>query len=318
MRTSDVTVSWKSVEDIDRLFVLYQNKGTSPAVFKRYTQSKGCIELSVVIPTIDAYREGYFQKLLDQIDCQGYRDFETIIVRGDPRQGRAINIGASLARGKYLLTLDDDTSLQDTAVFGKLVRVMDSHPEIGIAGGNNVIPEGVSLLVRRAMKELPRRSWIPVSEITDSDLAEHPCMIMRTDEFKKIGGENEWIPRGLDPYLREEYRKSGKKVVVVPEVTYHHLPPSDLNRLIRQFFRNGRQSAFTIKHFPQWAIETPSTHGSFQTHVPFPLRFLRFIFCLAASLIQLKPILFLCELSYAAGSVYEWTFGKKNHVQKDI
>ena len=28
-----------------------------------------------------------------------------------------------------------------------------------------------------------------VEEVTDSDLAEHPCMIMRTAEFKQVGGE---------------------------------------------------------------------------------------------------------------------------------
>ena len=79
------------------------------------------VTLSVVIPTSDAHRGGYFRDLLVQIGRQDFRDFEVIAVRGDPRQGRAINVGAELARGKYLLTLDDDTALPDPATFSKLV-----------------------------------------------------------------------------------------------------------------------------------------------------------------------------------------------------
>ena len=132
------------------------------------------------------------------------KNYEVIVVRGDPRQGRAINVAAVIAQGRYLLTLDDDTSLPDSMTFGKLVAVMEKHPEIGIAGGNNVIPTDASPFVRRVMQELPRRSWDPVQEIIDSDLAEHPCMIMGAEDFRFIGGENELIPRGLDPYLRQE------------------------------------------------------------------------------------------------------------------
>jgi len=89
---------------------------------------------------------------------------------------------------------------------------------------------------------------------------------MRTAEFKQVGEENELIPRGLDPYLWMEFRKQGKRVVVVPGVVYHHLPPERLSRLLRQFYRNGIQAAFTNRHYPEWAIETPSRHGPFQTH----------------------------------------------------
>jgi hypothetical protein len=74
--------------------------------------------------------------------------------------------------------------------------------------------------MRRVIKQIPRRSWKSVKDVTDSDLAEHPCMIMRTKEFKEAGGENELIPRRLDPYLREEFRKLGKRIIVVPKLTH--------------------------------------------------------------------------------------------------
>jgi len=170
----------------------------------------------------------------------------------------------ALARGKYLLTIDDDISLPDPETFRKLVAVMQAHPDIGMAGGNNLIPADASPFQRRVMREIPRWSSEPVSEITESDRAEHGCLIMRAAVFKAVGGENELIPRGLDPYLREAFREAGKRVVVVPGVIYHHLPPESLRTLLQQFLRNGRQAAFANRHYPQWVIETPSSHGPFR------------------------------------------------------
>jgi GT2 family glycosyltransferase len=263
------------------------------------------IRLSVIIPTVDANRSGYFQKLLVQLSCQKFEDFEVIVVRGDPRQGRAFNTAAAIAQGKYLLTLDDDTSLPDPMTFSKLVAIMEKYPGIGIAGGNNIIPENAKPFVRRVMKELPRRSWTPVHKIVDSDLAEHPCMIMRTEEFKLAGGENELIPRGLDPYLRQEFRKLQKRVVVVPGVIYHHLPPENFRKLLLQFYRNGRQAAYTSSKYPQWMIETPHSHGQFRVKQSSLFRIFRFPIRLLQALVTGKPIWFLCEVFYALGFASE-------------
>ena len=297
---------WFPAAQIDRSFVKHTNSEASPAKIWHCQPCGGNVILSVIIPTIDANRSGYFLKLLAQIGYQDFEDYEVIVVRGDHRQGRAINTAAALARGKYLLTLDDDTSLPDPKTFSKLKAVMEDYKEIGLAGGNNVIPSNAKPFVRRVMRELPRRSWDPVHEIIDSDLAEHPCMIMRAEEFKLIGGENELIPRGLDPYLRQEFRKLLKRVVVVPEVIYHHLPPASFSKLLRQFYRNGRQAAYTNRNYPQWVIETPQTHGQFTAKKSPLFRALRFPIRLLSALISKKPLWFLCEIVYSIGFIREY------------
>ena len=114
------------------------------------------------------------------------------------------------------------------------------------------------------------------------------------------------IPRGLDPYLRQEYRKAGRRVVVVPGVVYHHLPPVSFGKLLRQFYRNGSQAAFTNRHYPQWVIETPSQHGDFKAHVPLSKRICRFPLRLLGSLICGKPICFLSEVAYGFGFINGW------------
>jgi cellulose synthase/poly-beta-1,6-N-acetylglucosamine synthase-like glycosyltransferase len=251
---------WFPAAKIERPFVRHQNPVESPGKIWKYSPPNTYIKASVVIPTLDAHRDGYFEKLIVQISQQKYKHFEVIIIRKDPRQGRAINVGAALAQGKYLITLDDDTLLPHRDTFENLVIALDTYPEIGIAGGNNVIPQGANVFIQRAMKEIPRRSWKPVERITDSDLAEHPLMIMRKDIFFEVGGENEIIIRGLDPYLRLKFRRAGYRVVVIPGAIYSHLPPDSLIKLIRQFYRNGKQAAFCNKFYPQWVIETPAHH----------------------------------------------------------
>jgi glycosyltransferase involved in cell wall biosynthesis len=251
---------WEPAGCFERRFVKHRNPDASPATVWRYCSQNSAILLSILIPTLDANRNGYFPELLRQLGNQKFLDYEIIIIKGDPRQGRAINIGAELAKGSYLLTLDDDTFLPDSDILGSMVAAMQTNPDIGMAGGNSIIPEHASPFLKKIMQQIPRRSWKPVDEITDSDLAEHPLLIMRRDIFLKIGGENELIPRGLDPYLRQQFRLADHRVVVIPKVLYAHLPPASLAKLIKQFYRNGRQAAFCNVHFPQWVIETPPDH----------------------------------------------------------
>lgn len=296
---------WLPAADIHRRFVKHPNPEDSPGVYWQYTSGKNDINLSVIIPTLDAYRGGYFPKLLAQFESQNYPNFEVIVVKGDPRQGRAINIGAAIAKGKYLMTLDDDTSLPDPATFQKLIAVMDAHPAIGMAGGNNVIPEDASRFVRRVMEQIPRRSWTPVAAITDSDLAEHPLLVMRKEVFIAVGGENEYLLRGLDPYLRHEFRKAGYRVVVVPDVVYSHLPPASMNRLIRQFYRNGKMAAFCNKFYPQWVIETPEDHvKNFIARRPFWYRVARHVVNMVNKLQKRHWIYLIVTLGYAFGFIW--------------
>jgi GT2 family glycosyltransferase len=296
---------WHPAASVKRPFVRHLHPELSPGEFCFLPPLRPEAHVSVIIPTTDANRDGNFEKLLRQMDSQTLTDFEVIVVKGDPRQGRAINIGASLAKGAHLLTMDDDTALPDKYTFAKLAAVMEAYPGIGMVGGMNVIPPDAPPFVKRVMREIPRRSTPPVSEITDSDLAEHPLLMMRWDIFERVGGENELLPRGLDPYLRQEFRKAGFRVVIVPDVFYSHLPPDSLMKLLKQFFRNGKQASYVNRHFPQWVFETPNQHGHFRLQIPSSMRAIRLPYRLMKAFLTGKFVWFLCQLSYSAGFLKE-------------
>jgi len=295
---------------IERGFVLYRDdRGIPPhreitRIETELLKQEGYPKVSIIIPTLDGFRNGLFPALLRQLSEQSFQDFETIIIKGDSRQGRAINTGADIARGCYLLTLDDDTRLISRDAIGTLCGVLEKYGSIGMAGGINTITTDASAFVRRVMKEIPRRSTPLVDKITDSDLAEHPLLIIRKDVFKKVGGENELIPRGLDPYLRREFRNAGYRVVVVPGVHYSHLPPGSLSSLIKQFYRNGRLAAFCNKFYPHWVFETPDTHRSdFLAQRPFRYRAARYLVNIVKMICRGHMIYLAVSLAYAAGFI---------------
>lgn len=302
---------WQPVAEVERPWVRFCNQEASSGLLWHVPAVKETPLLSVVIPTADADRGGYFQALLKQMSGQDMQDFELLVVKGDKRQGRAINIGAALAKGRYMLTVDDDSSLPDSDSFSRLIAAMDAHPDIGMAGGSNTVPEWATPFVQRVMRQVPRRSWEPVTEIVDSDLAEHPLLIMPTALFRQVGGENELIPRGLDPYLRQQFRDAGYRVSLIPGVIYHHLPPDSWKGLLGQFYRNGYQAAYANIHYPEWVMETPSTHGEFELRVPLWKRVLRYPFRMLGSLFSGRWLWLICQSCYAWGFVRAWLGEKK-------
>lgn len=260
--------------------------------------------VSVIIPTADGKRHGYLDVLLEQLAGQSFQDFEVVVVEGDSRQGRGINLGAELARGEYLLTFDDDSRLGTPLVIETLVAAMDADRSIGMAGVENRVPRDASWFVRRLMAEVPRRSSPPVKEIVDSDMAEHPCLMMRKSAFYEVGGEHEIIPRGLDPYLRAVFREAGYRVVVAPGVWIHHLPPPTFALALRQFYRNGRMSALVSHQFPELALDNALGHGGEQPRAqPRWLRGLRHGARMAGALLSLRWVYLATSMAYGVGVV---------------
>jgi glycosyltransferase involved in cell wall biosynthesis len=291
-------------------FVRYFKDGPVPKLrIVEGRAASGSPRVSVIIPTADGARGGYLDALLRQLDAQTLQSFEVIIVIGDRRQGRAINTAAAIARGDLIVTMDDDTRIGPDDLLERIAAAFDADPTLGIAGVANVVPSDASWILRRAMRELPRRSSAVATRIVDSDMAEHPCLAIRRETFYAIGGEHEIIPRGLDPYLRREVRGRGLRVVVLPHLWIHHLLPPTLRGILRQYHRNGVGSAFVKKFHPEFVIDQALDHGRDipSDHGLFP-RALRYGARLGGALLTGRWIYLATLFTYAVG----YTWGLRN------
>ncbi|MDO9547689.1 MAG: hypothetical protein Q7J65_01830, partial [Candidatus Marinimicrobia bacterium] len=149
----------------------------------------------------------------------------------------------------------------------------------------------------------------------DSDMAEHPCCIIPRNVFLEVGGENEIIPRGLDPYLRQEIRNAGYRVVVLPGAYIHHLPPKTFRKFVKQFYRNGKMAAYVNKFFPQFVIELTTKHGDEVSEKrSLMTRVLSYIGRLVKTLLTLRIFYLLSLVLYLTGYVIGYITLKESDV----
>jgi len=262
--------------------------------------------ISVIIPSLDGYRNGALPRLLASIERQSFRDYEVHVVKGVAPQGKAINQGARDSRGDILVVLDDDSCLADDTVFERLVGALALDDAIGMAGASIVVPPDASAFQRRAAAQFPRLNVPVVDRITDSDLACHGCCAIPRRAFEQVGGEREDLLRGLDPELRVRLRAAGYRVVLVPQALIYHPLPDGWRPLLRTFLRNGFGSAHARKFQPDAVYETHEELDAttFQPRTRFAFRVLRFPLRLAKAVVEAKFIRFAAYCAYACG--YLW------------
>ncbi len=265
-------------------------------------------DYTIIVPVFKLEGNKYIKQLFQSISSQTNKPLEIHIVSGDSRQGRAINYGVSVSSTKYIATLDDDSIIDDTELFDKLMRAMEADPTIGIGGASCLIPQDASPLQKRAMKEIPRR-FFPVQEKNvDSDMVQHPCLIMEREFINKIGGEDESLVRGLDPVLRKKARDAGKRVVIIANTWVYHALPGTVAGIMKMYYRNGRGSGFALRFYPEKILELSDGYdkGTFVEKRPMPYRIIRRMGYIIGSLLNIKFIRFLTEVSYTAGVLKEY------------
>ncbi|MEW6443437.1 MAG: glycosyltransferase family 2 protein [bacterium] len=155
------------------------------------------------------------------------------------------------ARGRYVLSLDVDTTLYPNGAVETLVTTMDRHPQAAIAGPKlvyqdgslqlscrpfpspmNILVEGTSLRKvfpgSRFVREYNMESW-DHETLREVDWMYGAALIIRASVLKEIGLFDEgffYLYEDVDLCFRA--RRAGYKVLYVPEaVICHHLERED-------------------------------------------------------------------------------------------
>jgi len=222
-----------------------------PGIYHVRPQLREQALVSVVIPTRD--KAGLLYRCLTAIGSHTkYPACEIIVVDSAPNEplpgalkpvvttlvpyeggdfnfSRAINLGAALARGEYLLLLNDDT---EATTDGWLEAMLEQaqRPEVGVVGarllGRDGEPqhEGIVLGIwGLPAANLPFRHWGLGDCLRDCSAVTAACMMTRRDVFEELGGFDEGMRLGwndVDYCLRA--RQAGYAVVYTPVAVFHH------------------------------------------------------------------------------------------------
>lgn len=258
--------------------------------------------VSVIVPTLDGDRSGNLARLRGDLARQTLTDLEVIVVEGVRPNGRARNVGAARARGRYLVFVDDDVRLGHTAVLANLVEALERDPGLGLVGPSQLVPPDATRFQRAVARQLPRTCFPVVAEPVETDMVTHMCLAIAGDLWHELGGEHDDLVRGTDPDLRDRVREAGRRVAVLPDTWAYHPPPTSLGALLRSAWRGGRGAAWVRRHHPELKLDVPD--GPFAGRAPVrgrSYRAARFGARLLAALVRGRILLVAADVAYAAG-----------------
>lgn len=268
-------------------------------------------EVSVIIPSLDGYRDGNVPRLVNQIKEQTFKDTEIIIIKGVRPNGKARNIGAEKAKGQILICIDDDVTIGHNHIIENLVKYIKSDKNIGLLGISKLIPDDSNWFQRRCAKEIPRSTSPIYDQLTEGDLVDHTCIAIRKDLYFELGMENENLIRGTDPDLRHRLRSSGYKIAIIPNAWGYHPMPNNLRKLLTMFFRNGMGSFWVQKHYPELALNDSDDHATpFKEQTSLPYRTRSSLLNMFKDFFRCHWIYFAARASYSLGFVYAIFSGK--------
>ena len=267
--------------------------------------SKDKPTVSVIIPSLDGYRNGNVPKLLADLKRQTVLDFELIIVKGEKPCARAHNVGAQHANSEIIVFFDDDIVLGNNKIIENLINPFNHDNTIGITGASQLIPPNANWFQKKCVQEFTRFQFPVVTKMVESDMATHAAMAIKKEVFMKVGQENENLIYGDDPDLRYRVRQAGYKIIIVPHTWIYHPPPSNLISFLRVAFQRGKGAAHDFLHFPELTYETPVADSSanFVPRRSFLYRLYRYVLQNLKSVISLRFIFLSVRITYGLGYI---------------
>lgn len=270
-------------------------------------------KVSIIIPSLDGYRNGNVPRLLADLKRQTFKDFEVHVIKGVVPNGRARNVGAKKAKGDIFVFIDDDVEIGSDDLIEKLIEPLFRDSSIGLIGPSFTMPKDSNKFQRYLAKQLPRSEFIPKEDMLETDMVTHACMAITAKLFWQIGGENEILPRGSDPDLRYRIRQKGFKIVGRKGIFVYHPVPENLIKLIEYSFFAGLSSGISFRLNPDLIYDVaqrPDFKENYVTNKGLPYRIFRAFFRLFKDLVSFNFLLFISHIFNAVGYIVGLLFKK--------
>jgi GT2 family glycosyltransferase len=246
---------------------------------------------------------------------------------------RACNQGARLARGRYIVFLNNDTEPR-AGWLSAMVRVADASPEVAVVGNKLLFPDGT---IQHAGVIFGYGVPFPITpfhahyrrppEVADARVelraVTAACMLIRPAVFAKVGGFDEGYVNGYeDVDLCLKVAMTGAKIVYTPDsVVVHHESVSsgrfacdgaNIDRLNQRWL--GEFGAFEVDVRREVAAPAAVPHAATSVIVPLRDALLTLVPCVESLLRTTAPgdeILLIDDgAAGASARIAEWFAGR--------
>lgn len=180
----------------------------------------------------------------------------------------ANNLGASQARAPRLLFMNSDVFPQQPRWLEQMVTALDSHPTLGVVVPRLLFANGGIQHCGMISKRLDSLGiWInhhpnlgldpafdPRKELEAVELATGACMLVRREEFERLGGWNTGYLIGdyEDSDLCFSYRAAGLDIGYLPTVSLVHLERQSFSQIGADSFKLRVTIANSVRHSSRW------------------------------------------------------------------
>lgn len=178
---------------------------------------------------------------------------EIIIVEGRT-PSRQRNVAVASAHAEIVYFLDDDATV-DKGTISAGLAFLQAHPEVGVIGGPTLTRLNASTFehavgfamgspIIAAHTGARHRALDSVRSVSGEELS--LCNLMVRKHILLSGGFREHLYPSEDPEFLKRIRRSGEKLVYLPEMRVFRSRRKNLGALWRQFYRYGQGRACHI------------------------------------------------------------------------
>lgn len=222
------------------------------------------IIFSIIIPV--RKKNNYVAETLSYLKKQTLKDFEVLVITDKiskiPNPSFKRNLGAKLAKGKYLAFLDDDSYPHKDWLKNALVKIESENDICGVCGPcltppKNNYKQKASGLVWSSVMGSGGAGVYRNSIKKERYVDDYPTvnLIIKKDDFNKVNGFDEKYWPGEDTILCLKLTKElNKKILYSPNIrVFHHRREAIIPHL-QQITRYAKHRGLFAKKFPQTSL----------------------------------------------------------------
>lgn len=189
----------------------------------------------------------------------------------------ANNLGAAVARGKYLLMLNSDVFPEENGWMTRMVNVLEKQPQCGIVGVRLLYPTGAIQHLGMEFRYsgqydvwlnehdgigLPPPEGLP--EVMSMKAVTGACFMISTDDYRTIGGFDEGYLIGdfEDSDICLKVRKLGKDIQCITNTNLVHLERQSLKFISGEIGFRQKVVLFNAwRHHNKWNDTIKTIHA---------------------------------------------------------